>query len=67
VVAAPGADEGLAGIVEVEVAREVVGRWLTREAAVPALLLVGQEADRHGGPFPGRPLALPAATLLVVQ
>ena len=57
VVAAAGADEGLVGVVEVEVAREMVGRWLTCEPAVPALLLVGQEADRHGDPFPGRPLA----------
>jgi hypothetical protein len=36
VVAAPGADEGLVGIVEVEVAREMIGRWLAREAATGA-------------------------------
>jgi hypothetical protein len=37
VIAAPGLNERLVGVVEVEVAREVVGRWVTTEAAVDLL------------------------------
>jgi hypothetical protein len=44
-----------------------VWRRAAAEAVVAALLLFGQEADRHGDPFPGRPRALPTATLLVVR
>src|SRR3954454_25036746 len=53
VVAAVPGDEGAVGVVEVEVARELVGRGVAREAAVAAGLVVGEEADRHRPPTAG--------------
>ena len=50
VVAAVPGDEGAVGVVEVGVARELVGRGVAREAAVAAGLVVGEEADRHRPP-----------------
>lgn len=47
VVAAVLGDEGAVSVVEVEMAGELVGRGLVREAAVAAGLVVGDEADRH--------------------
>ena len=54
VVATVLGDEGAVGVVEVEVARELVGRGLAREAAVAAGLVVGEEADWHRSGLLGR-------------
>jgi hypothetical protein len=47
VVAAPRADEHLVGVVEMEIARKVLGRRVTAEATITALLFLSQEAYGH--------------------
>jgi hypothetical protein len=49
VVAAVLSDEGAIGVVEVEVAGELVERGVARKAPVSTGLIVGQEGDGHAG------------------
>jgi hypothetical protein len=51
--AAMPADEGAVGVVEEEVAGELLGRGVAGVTAVASLLLLGEEADRHGAGRPG--------------
>jgi hypothetical protein len=47
VIATARTNEGLVGIVEVEISRELVGRRFAVEPAVTTFLLLGQKADGH--------------------
>ena len=44
--------EGVVGVVKVEVAGQLFRTGVAGKAAVPALLILGEEADRHGGRSP---------------
>ena len=46
-VAAVLGQERAVGVVEVEIASELVRCWLAREPAIVAIVAVGKEADRH--------------------
>jgi hypothetical protein len=50
-------DELAITIIEVEIARQLQWRWLFSIAPIAALLLLGQELNRHVSPF-RRPLGL---------
>lgn len=41
------ADEGMIGVIQMEVPRELVGGGVADEAAVSICLIAGQEPDRH--------------------
>jgi hypothetical protein len=48
VIATTRADESPVGVIEVKMARELIGRRLAIEPAVTAFLGLGQKADGHG-------------------
>jgi hypothetical protein len=48
VIATPPFDELFVGIVQMKEACQLFGRWLASVAAIPAILFIGEESNRHG-------------------